>query len=239
MINSVTDPQMENMLNMMPGAWGCKDINSVFLCANTDYKKIVGLLEHEEVAGLNDYDLPALTVVCARLFREQDQKIIHTRRPIKVIDIYTFDDGSWKAYLFTKSPIVINDKVTGIIFHGQEVTDVIALELGGLLSSSFVKEKKVHSIDKNYFNNQSKNNLHKLTTRESEVIFYLLRGGTVKQIAIWLNISSRTVEDYLRQLKTKFNAKNKHELIAKGMNRGYLNIIPQRFLQTQLLLEMG
>lgn len=64
----------------------------------------------------------------------------------------------------------------------------------------------------------------KLTARESECLFYLLRGKTAKKIATILGISHRTVETYVDYLKIKFQALNKSELIEKAIEKGYFNI---------------
>lgn len=60
-------------------------------------------------------------------------------------------------------------------------------------------------------------NLHgvSLTPREQECLEYSTKGYTAKQIAKKLQISPRTVEEYLNQLKIKFNVSNKQELIQK------------------------
>jgi DNA-binding CsgD family transcriptional regulator len=77
-----------------------------------------------------------------------------------------------------------------------------------------------------------------LTDRQSEVLFYLLRGKTVKQIALLLKISPRTVDEHLEQLRYKFNASNKNELIDKAISAGFLNTIPERLFRTQLSIEL-
>lgn len=89
-----------------------------------------------------------------------------------------------------------------------------------------------------YMLNAVFNNI-KLTERQSEVLFYILRGKTAKQIARYLNLSSRTVEEYLSQLKYKFNAGNKHDLIDKAIAEGFLNTIPESIFKTQLSIVMN
>src|SRR5205814_689580 len=62
-----------------------------------------------------------------------------------------------------------------------------------------------------------------LTSRQSECLFFIIRGKTSKEISQLLNISMRTVEDHTDHLKNKFNCKTKSVLIDKAIFNGYLN----------------
>jgi len=74
-------------------------------------------------------------------------------------------------------------------------------------------------------------NYNKLTPREMECLFYLMRGRTTKHIAKILNLSPRTVEIYVARLKMKFNCVNKSDLIYKTIEEGYMEIIPSSSLK--------
>lgn len=52
-----------------------------------------------------------------------------------------------------------------------------------------------------------------ITHRQAECLYYLFRGKTAKQIAKILNLSYRTIEYYIENLKNKFDCKNRTELI--------------------------
>jgi DNA-binding NarL/FixJ family response regulator len=51
--------------------------------------------------------------------------------------------------------------------------------------------------------------LSQLTPREREVLAWLVRGGTNRQIALALNVSPRTVEKHVERILTKFGAANR------------------------------
>jgi DNA-binding CsgD family transcriptional regulator len=53
------------------------------------------------------------------------------------------------------------------------------------------------------------------TQREAECMVGLLEGKTESNIAIVLGLSSRTVESYVGQIRTKLGCKNKIELCEK------------------------
>lgn len=66
------DPRLKQIFDQMPGAWGCKDENSVFLYANSEYGRIIGLPHHEDVIGRTDFDMPCDTTNLAGTFQEQE-----------------------------------------------------------------------------------------------------------------------------------------------------------------------
>lgn len=52
-----------------------------------------------------------------------------------------------------------------------------------------------------------------LSTRQHQCATYILQGKTSKEIAHQLNLSVRTIESYIEDIKHKFNCKNKTDLI--------------------------
>lgn len=58
-------------------------------------------------------------------------------------------------------------------------------------------------------------NKNKLTAKEIECAKFLMEGKSAKEIAVIFKLSFRTIEDRIKSLKLKFDAKNKGDLIAK------------------------
>lgn len=54
----------------------------------------------------------------------------------------------------------------------------------------------------------------KLSSRELDVLSYLSRGKTAKEIGMQLAISRRTVEHHIENIKIKTNCNSKAELIS-------------------------
>lgn len=59
------------------------------------------------------------------------------------------------------------------------------------------------------------------TERERQTIFYFLQGKTTAQVGVCLNLSPRTVEYYLKNMKSKLNCQRKSELIGKIFEIGF------------------
>ncbi|EHL31249.1 hypothetical protein LDG_6710 [Legionella drancourtii LLAP12] len=229
---------MKSFFDQMPGVCGCKDLDSVFMHANQDYVDIIGLNHKEDIIGRTDFDMPCDTINAASMFREQDKRVIHSLQKMRILDIHPFAGQIWKAYIFTKTPLMDGDQCIGTIFHGADITNAASLEIGSLLARTKIEGVNNNLIGQDsYMLSQSFNDI-KLTDRQSEVLFYLLRGKTAKQIGQYLNISARTVHEYMEQLRYKFNAQNKHELIDVAISYGFLNTVPESIFRTQLSVEL-
>lgn len=72
------------------------------------------------------------------------------------------------------------------------------------------------------------------TSRESECLFLLLHGKTAKEIGVFLNISSRTVETYIEHIKIKLNVSKRSEIVAKALELGIVDIIPKQSILSSL-----
>lgn len=231
MTNKKSDPRLPSMFSQLPGCWGCKDQNSVFVYANEEYSKLVGIEHHDDCVGRTDFDMPSPTTNCAQLFQEQDQMVMKENIKLRVLDIHPYPDGRWRAHIFTKKPwLDDNNNIQGTIFFGQELTDTAILEVGhwicraaGLNTSAQVSF------------NVHKHPLQKaLNTRESEVLFLLLYGKKPQYIARVLKMTVKTVENHVLKLRDKFNASTKNELVDLALSSGFGSHIPESMLTKQL-----
>ena len=66
-------------------------------------------------------------------------------------------------------------------------------------------------------------NIH-LTQREKQVLLFIARQFTSKEISIELNISSDTVETYRKRLREKLNAKNSVGIVLNSIAFGLMTI---------------
>jgi DNA-binding NarL/FixJ family response regulator len=88
--------------------------------------------------------------------------------------------------------------------------------------------KKAHSLG---IIKQRLNGLHKiesvneikLSRREKEIIYYLVRGKTAKEIGHTIYLSTRTIENYLAAIKSKMGVSTKSDLIEKILDTGLLS----------------
>lgn len=223
-----------SLFKQLPGYWGCKDLNSVFVYANQAYGQLIGVKSAEDCIGRTDFEMPSPTAACAAEFQQQDRYVIETGHTVKVLDIHPYPDGHWHAHIFTKTPWRDNQgKIQGTIFFGQDLTDTAILEVGhwvcratGLSTSTTFK-----SVADRF--------TLKLTARESEVLFLLLYGKKPQHIARVMGISIKTVEGYEAKLRSKFGALSKDQLIDLALDRGFGSVIPKTLLRKQLSVVLS
>ncbi|OAN10937.1 helix-turn-helix transcriptional regulator [Photobacterium jeanii] len=230
----MTDKIDQNLLNIfsqLPGCWGCKDNDSIFVFANQEYGKIIGVDHHLDCIGRSDFDMPSPTAECAEAFRVQDQQVMDSGKRMKILDIHPYSDGNWRAHLFTKTPWKNEDnKTVGTIFSGIELKDTAILEVGHWICRAAgldPRQQASFNLDLNQSNII-------LNTRESEVLFLLLYGKKPQYIARVLNVSVKTVENYVLKLREKFHANSKNELIDLALDNGFGSHIPESMLTRQL-----
>lgn len=156
-----------------------------------------------------------------------------TQHPQVILDIHRFADNNVWTCISKKAPLKDDKRnIAGCINQMSELNIPALTKLGINLIKENTKK----------FNNQSNSLLlsaenhcpYKLSKRESECLFYLLRGSTAKETAKILEISSKTVEYYIENLKNKFTACTRAELISKAIEEGYLTIIPLSVLPNNL-----
>jgi DNA-binding CsgD family transcriptional regulator len=64
-----------------------------------------------------------------------------------------------------------------------------------------------------------------LTKREAECVVYLLKGHTIKEVGEKLNLSARTIEFYINNIKAKLKCRTRTELLDHIKNSQLMNII--------------
>jgi DNA-binding CsgD family transcriptional regulator len=61
-----------------------------------------------------------------------------------------------------------------------------------------------------------------LTPREREVLLMLADGFSAKEVALKLNITSRTVESHIDKLRLKTRSRNRTHMVAQAIQLGLL-----------------
>lgn len=121
-----------------------------------------------------------------------------------------YPDGVIRYFVTTRMPLRNQDKkIVGALGISFEITNSIF-------------SKNIDSISQAKISNI--NNKFALSPRQTQCLYYLVRGMTAKQIARALNLSNRTVEAYLVDLKDKLQCNNKPDLVAKAIEMGFANI---------------
>jgi DNA-binding CsgD family transcriptional regulator len=231
---------IQSSISKNPQACGIKNKDSLFMCANVHYIRIIGLEHPEDIVGRTDWDMPWATTACAHLFQAQDQQVIRSQKTLRILDIHPFADGAWKAYLFTKTPYINHEgHCDGTVFHGQEITQTSILEFGALLANTASYSGINPLLGQNsYLLGSLPTGSVNLTARQKEVLFFLIRGHSLKHIASTLQIAIATVGEHVDKLKEKFNATCKSELFERAIAHGFVSLIPDSLRIQQMSLAL-
>lgn len=65
-----------------------------------------------------------------------------------------------------------------------------------------------------------------LSAREAECFFHIIQSCSIKEIALRMNISKRTVETHLSNIKDKLDVSNLREIIEFALANGYISVAP-------------
>jgi DNA-binding CsgD family transcriptional regulator len=163
------------------------------------------------------------------LFKEQD---LQTLQGQSLEIIHGLEDSSDdRTYLLQKSPLRdANNQIIGLIYHCSSWSQPGLLNLLNKLDQ---KHQPSEAVQADYRVDENSNPLN-LSKRELECLFLLLRGQTAQQTANVLQLSRRTIESYLNNMKNKFGCFNKSELLVKAMSLGYQKHLPKSLLNKNL-----
>lgn len=134
-----------------------------------------------------------------------------------------------QAYVFcSRSKCLLPNGQAGVYIH---VLPVLNPDINQLLQN--LTKTEPAGLHPHHFIGKNPSDIH-LTQKESECLFYLMRGKASKFIASVMRISCRTVEFHIDNLKHKFACRTKAELISCAIQKGYMSIIPETILTHNL-----
>ena len=221
MLNAFRDLELyemdPNILDQIMSNIGWKDTQLRHLGCNANLAHALKLNHPEDIVGLKDSDFPIHTEQ-DYLFHFQNDQLALLGKTIKIVHLY-----KESAYLITKKPLNdTNNSIIGVIYHCQE------LENPNFFLQLHRTDKKHYSATSSisHYKIQSEHNPFHFSKREKECIFYMLRGKTTKQISELLNLSKRTVDYYIENIKNKTGCRTKSELLITAIESGYMDIIP-------------
>ncbi len=99
----------------------CKDTNGNYTSCNPGFEKFAGCLEHE-LLGKSDTEVFKLDVEMAKLFREADQVVFESDKPIVVEELCTYPNGNVVLFETLKAPLYKDNHLLGIIGIARDMT---------------------------------------------------------------------------------------------------------------------
>ena len=205
----------------LPGLLLLKDRHSTYIEGSVDTATLFGFDSAEALVGLTDFDIQCPAVSKAQSWVDQDRVVLKTQRPLTVLDVESYAHNDVRALLIHKR--LYRDemgKAKGIFCSCIDINHNTLKYIQNTLNVDFAAGDGAQlTLNGEYTG-------FELTTRESQCLFYTLRGYTAEGIAQKLSRSRRTVEVYLDNIKTKMQCQSKSELIEKCIVLGFVHVVP-------------
>ncbi len=222
------------IFNQIPECIHWKDRNLNYVLMNDHTANLVGYPSSDiSFKGVSDKDLPCKASELADTFSKEDRIVLRSGKTITMVNICCYKNNEWKLILGRKSPLTNkSNEIIGVYGRGIDVTEC------GLMRTTFmvfIHDEARFGKNRNVLNQASyilKETIddYGLSPRESECLFFLIRGKTAKEISLKLGISTRTVENHIINLKYKMKCNNRSQIVEKAICEGLGSVIPKSIL---------
>lgn len=210
-----------------------KDRNSHYIEVNDFFLSFNGLSRVTQVREKTDYDLP-----CAEFADKyvHDDRVAMTTGSLQILEPTKGIDGRLIFLLSIKYPFFDEDtQQQGIIGFSKIIHDQSLQPLLPVLKAAEKQQLKIS--DALFGTTVNQHTVAPLTERELDVLYYLLHGLSYKKIAEQLNLSIRTIEDYIEHIKYKCQCNSKYALFDFAIHHGLMSIIPKHMLHGRAHVE--
>ncbi len=226
-INSIIK---QEWIDQMPGAFGAIDLKSNFLMLNQESLKRSGHKNYDSILNSTYCDMRCEAAELHDNFCLSDKMVIEDNKSIGIFGCCLYANG-WKILLGEKYPL--RDIGGNIIAVAQYFIDITNANLVDLARFFKITQEQPVKLTRQQFNYIIQENYPEtvLSGKQSECLFFLLRGRSIKEIAKILNLSPRTVETHIEIIKYKLGCLKKSDVIEKAIALGYMNIIPKNLFK--------
>lgn len=221
--------QFASKLDHLPISIFQSDLNQQFLYVSQTAKKLWGF-PYRDLGGRNYDEIKCAAAELADVFQAEDKLVIQRKRPLRIIAFAGYAQNDFQMVFGEKIPFIENGKVGGVIGQFSSVTNHSAFRSAMLLFTNDQKIALVKNSPQFSYIIDDQIEDYSITERQMEVLFYLLRGKTSKEIGKLLHLSQRTIESHIIQLKNTFDCDTKSELIEKAIMLGLVQYLPRGIL---------
>jgi DNA-binding CsgD family transcriptional regulator len=216
----------QECFTQLPVYAGLLDLDSRFLVMNNETKKLCFGTTDVNILGLGNQDIQGKASQLTSLFHEQDQLVL-SGKTIHTLDVSSWANNRRGILVGVKKPYYQKNLIKGIIIAGNMLDSAFIRGVNFIFDPTYNK-KLIGSRDVSYSVNS---NIRNFSEKAQEVLFFLLRGLSNREIASLMNRSARTVEKYIDELKVSFGVSKKSQIFSAALNAGYAFDIPKSIFQ--------
>lgn len=193
-----------------------RNLQAELIAANDILARFMGFSKHNEIEQRHYNELMPDHVVVETL--ANDQIVLNCNRTMALPESIILQ-GQKRNFLSIKSPLRNENDIIGlfgisIIFHELNFFQLFtALEI----INGFFQENLSNALLPQLITPQQPSR-PQLTPREEDCLCLYMKGNTTRSIASILGLSSRTIEYYIDNVKTKFGVCKRSELLQIAFN---------------------
>jgi DNA-binding CsgD family transcriptional regulator len=220
-----------SLLNQVPGLLACVDENCRFTYMNDSAVATFGFINKNEAIGTTMENIRCKAAENSKHWANQNNEVFENNTPVKALDIAPYAHNKILT-LITNKPLIQNPQngQMHVIAHCTEISHALLINISMAIANSDKKYRTNNNINQRSYQISKKFDKKKLSVRELECLFYLIRGKILPDIAIILGLSKRTVESYVVSIKNKFHCNSKSELVEAAIENNFINFIPNSLL---------
>lgn len=206
-----------------------------FVAGNLPSVGLFGFRQLDDMLGLLPAEIKCDAASAAPIFEEQNNYVFETGREMISLELHAYAEGAQRFLRSRKSPLYDEAgfiKAVECSCHELQHKD-LNLFLAQLLRIDhyITNDHGTYHTRANYTCQQ----VPHLSPRESECLFFLVRGFTAKEISHRLGIATPTVNSYIENLKSKLNCNSRSQMIERAAELNLLPVIPTSLLKHQSL----
>nr|WP_255556823.1 PAS and helix-turn-helix domain-containing protein [Sodalis sp. dw_96] len=213
---------MISMLDQFSSPYVIKDLESRHVYTNMAAVNLLGLKNKSEMLGKSDIEIKSKLFWfddTGQEYVRQDKQITQSGKRMTCLEIHP-----WAVdypYIVNKIPFYNDDSECIGLCVFTENLELFTLSdfVKGNLPGSFLLNKPDHFF----------------TERNCEVMFFHLQGISNKETAERLNLSPRTIENYMQTLYEKVGVTHFDDFMQFCVARDYHRYLPKRFIRTEHL----
>jgi DNA-binding CsgD family transcriptional regulator len=208
------------VINQIPRwiTWVSLDHN--FFVTNHSCLEVLGFTNQNHSEGKSYIHVPSKVSESYQFFAGEDEKVKESKSPVESIGLYCYSNDEWKVIRSTKSLIKSPDgSPIGICTDFFEIKNTFITQSLAKLAQleQHLKPNKSKGQVSYELSNKISSPEFSLTERQTECLFYLLRGFTVPMIAEKMFVSTRTIESHIENIKLAVGCYTKADLLEKAL----------------------
>lgn len=214
-----------------------KNVNSKYEWCSMNTLKLIAPSQNKLIGTYElDLDIPNIEFM-GKIFVDEDKSVMRTKEEHIALTSLEYRDRRRNMLLSKKLIQDPTSKKTYLFAEGFELPDQVMshlLRLFQITNNGIIGQIPNQQPLQTYLCTHNINpkalNIS-LTKKETETLYHLVRGKSAKMIGNEMNISRRTAEAHLFNLKNKFNCNTKNQLIEAAIELGYAHVIPACAIQ--------